>query len=199
VPIALSGFIFVSRQLFHRVFQTFLMTVAVLQLPNLPDKMTKSWIWTERDIALAQLRMESVFVLAVSLVPSPASTDPPSARSRNPPRVQGRKPSEPWTKTKAKRILGGWKIWYGAQRLRPFLLIDEITDRRRSLNRHALPRILPPLYMLWNNAASGLGTVMPFWLKGWNKPGQPIVYTVPQINHYPLPTSASDGLSPFSG
>lgn len=29
----------------------------------------------------------------------------------------------------------------------------------------------------------GITDIMPFWLKSFNVKGQPVVYTVPQINH----------------
>lgn len=45
--------------------------------------------------------------------------------------------------------------------------------------------VLTLLYTTWNNSLNA-ATIMPLWLKSFNKPGK-VVYTVPQINHYPMP------------
>ncbi|KAF9515950.1 hypothetical protein BS47DRAFT_1293193, partial [Hydnum rufescens UP504] len=70
---------------------------------------------------------------------------------------EGRAAAGRITRTKVKRVMTSWHIW-----------------------------VLPWLFVFWNNAG-GLAHVLPFWLASYNKPGEPPVYTIPQINLYPIP------------
>ncbi|KAI0032098.1 MFS general substrate transporter [Vararia minispora EC-137] len=88
----------------------------------------------------------------------------------------GRKPPAQFTKAKIRSFFTTWHIWTLVPR-KPALIYPHIVD----IDSH--PGL--SVYVLFNNGNGG-NTSMIFWLKSFNTIEKRTVYTVSQINTYPL-------------